>query len=914
MPAPQLSVSSALRALPLLLGFALMLASAPASALRWDPHESERLPSPGAPPRFAQEVVFSDFDLAGWKHLGQLELESSALDMGNTDDLFDRNMGTQARVASENPARFVVRFASPRVVRRVVLAPGTPDSYAVSLAVVKADGGRFAAGELVVSDADAVFRLRDVPVRSFELTVERLERDDYVHVAEIRVNGKQTISALELDDLPTTLPEGGSFPVRISGRDDFGGRPDLTPIARLVVNPARAVALLDNRRAVTRVGGPLSLSARLGQLQGPMQPLLVQPLAGAPQAPITRPAFGYVELSFEGEPPFEVLRRGAGEKNANSIGITHASRFLDQRVEPGAAYQYSVRRVDRFGNALSKSSAEGRARTHSRTPEHTLTPGRFPVLVVLYVDSMSAEEAQDIELSIEAARLFLYRHSGGGMILEPQLLRLSGPTPSTAGPSMEGVEADLRRRGLRDDAFGAVFAVSNDIEGSFGNFPILGRAGGAMGRSADVVTPDGPLGPDPRFAWVFVHELWHAVVERAALAANIQGVPSAHFADDFARGLLGAAHAKPFDAGDAWDGQAALLADVDFWSKLGAPYRLPLATLDTDGDGLPDDDARLPMDERRFGSDPQRADSDGDGLDDWAELAAGLYSPSHPQRPDTDGDGLPDGNDAWPLANFRGEIVHGELPALLAAGPDPARPDLELLASWTAEALLLRLVAPAPADVFLEIDGSGELGRWESDARVADTQSADVWAGSTKLALRATHDPRGVFVGSRELPEASLTATLADDGRWHLDLRLPRELGPGARDVLTPESAERTQGLRLRAGQRLGFTLSARPPRIEESDPFDAHPQGEPWTGLFETHRFYDAILLPPAAPEAASEPDADTEPEIDAAADDTPATEDTEPASDTTPGVDTPAGEISEPAEGAQPDNAEGTLPTGGA
>ena len=61
----------------------------------------------------------------------------------------------------------------------------------------------------------------------------------------------------------------------------------------------------------------------------------------------------------------------------------------------------------------------------------------------------------------------------------------------------------------------------------------------------------------------------------------------------------------------------------------------PTQTVDTDGDGLSDED------EISFGSDPSNPDSDGDGLGDAEEFEAG----TDPNNPDSDGDGLNDFNE-----------------------------------------------------------------------------------------------------------------------------------------------------------------------------------------------------------------------------------------------------------------------------
>lgn len=61
--------------------------------------------------------------------------------------------------------------------------------------------------------------------------------------------------------------------------------------------------------------------------------------------------------------------------------------------------------------------------------------------------------------------------------------------------------------------------------------------------------------------------------------------------------------------------------------------------LDSDGDGLTDDE------ERRLGTNPFNPDTDGDGIPDGDEVALG----TDPLRADTDGDGIIDGLDKYPL-------------------------------------------------------------------------------------------------------------------------------------------------------------------------------------------------------------------------------------------------------------------------
>lgn len=60
---------------------------------------------------------------------------------------------------------------------------------------------------------------------------------------------------------------------------------------------------------------------------------------------------------------------------------------------------------------------------------------------------------------------------------------------------------------------------------------------------------------------------------------------------------------------------------------------VPLQELDSDRDGLRD------IDERRYGTDPNKADTDDDGLTDYQEVT--IYK-TNPLKADTDGDGYTD--------------------------------------------------------------------------------------------------------------------------------------------------------------------------------------------------------------------------------------------------------------------------------
>jgi hypothetical protein len=100
----------------------------------------------------------------------------------------------------------------------------------------------------------------------------------------------------------------------------------------------------------------------------------------------------------------------------------------------------------------------------------------------------------------------------------------------------------------------------------------------------------------------------------------------------------------------------------------------PDAAIDTDGDGVSDDE------ERRRGTDPNNTDTDGDGLPDGEELRVG----ADPLDPDTDGDGLNDGDE-------------------VDLGTNPTQPGCENQAVGASRITL-------PADIVFLIDTSSSMG------------------------------------------------------------------------------------------------------------------------------------------------------------------------------------------------------------
>jgi hypothetical protein len=247
--------------------------------------------------------------------------------------------------------------------------------------------------------------------------------------------------------------------------------------------------------------------------------------------------------------------------------------------------------------------------------------------------------------------------------------------------------------------------------------------------------------------WLYVHEVGHQVV----------ALYDRSVAPDFLFNHFSAWDGTAHRHGEHFDGNAWILREwagyfdrsLDFpnpsarsgcrystcrWGEVSFPD-------DLDGDGLPDDAPELPVDEKRFGSRPDREDTDGDGLDDLAELMAtyGLEfghgeiwagAPSRhradPTNPDSDGDGIPDGKDEFPLIPFPPDLPRTKpvLDGMIGEGEYPVRIPLEdpefsgeFFLGQRDEFLFVAgrfPVAPGEVKVLLDFNGDGWYCRFHN--------------------------------------------------------------------------------------------------------------------------------------------------------------------------------------------------------
>jgi len=207
----------------------------------------------------------------------------------------------------------------------------------------------------------------------------------------------------------------------------------------------------------------------------------------------------------------------------------------------------------------------------------------------------------------------------------------------------EYVEADLLKNGVRQNKFSIILLIYHPPQGggNFGGMKILGKSGYSFFQfpcKTSVFYPGD--NPEINYAatWLFIHELQHSI---DLVCYEGSGVSDMWHGD------------QPLDysirAGEQFSYQAEIFRQFNKYNAIKSPWGKIDQSIDRDGDGLPDDDHRLPFDEIRFGSDTLKADSDDDGLNDLEEFMAGIYQGCQPKIRDTDSDGLLDGKDVLPL-------------------------------------------------------------------------------------------------------------------------------------------------------------------------------------------------------------------------------------------------------------------------
>lgn len=497
---------------------------------------------------------------------------------------------------------------------------------------------------------------------------------------------------------------------------------------------------------------------------------------------------------------------------------------------------------------------------------------RLPVLALVYTDvrhpatseallpepePLSADERARIEAELREGALFYWRNSCFRLWLDLAIRFVDEPLEAGAihadrepegEPLPAEIEARARALQLELEAHAGVLVVSarRRYEISSGAWELQGRGGGLT------------IGPEARgYAlswwsvpalqggnhWLLVHEFHHQLDAHFAAVGHPE-----YWFNHFSPTIGTAAR-----FGEHHDGNAYLLRawpEWKWWALLERPAPSSRRTAfgelasarDADGDGFPDDDPRLPLDERRFGSSPEHVDTDGDGLSDTAEAllvigseagGAGWTQAVFAARPgprlrDSDGDGIEDARDPEPLYPIATEIpaarsplaVDGargadEAPSLLAvADPHFA---LELGAAHGDGALHLVLRVDRAARVELLLDGRDD-GWFQGRENYRLRLDASGAKPSLELFVQDAATPgRWPFDRSELSSAASLAwkAVRDADGATLFELSLPTSAATG---------------FRVAPGVSFGLALAVATPESERAR--------RGYLSVFEPHRF----------------------------------------------------------------------------
>ncbi|MGC8863502.1 MAG: PA14 domain-containing protein [Armatimonadota bacterium] len=444
-----------------------------------------------------------------------------------------------------------------------------------------------------------------------------------------------------------------------------------------------------------------------------------------------------------------------------------------------------------------------------------LTIRSLKVLAVIYRGAPGdAARLDDAALTgtkngIELGRLFYFRNSRCKLNLDITYVVVDTPAPDNAGPTYEHIVADLRSRGIKDNQYDGVFCTGVGFLGNFGGFQIMGRTGACFGgtdrRGGFSWYPEDR--PDVWYgtAWTFVHEFQHALDSPICTQSGHPEMLHDHpYADSMESYFTWGHH-----AGMHWDWVAHTLSSFENYLDVPGVTDTTISTADADNDGLPDDDRRLPMDEKRFGSDPGKIDTDGDGLDDLAEFCADIYRGADPRKIDTDGDGIPDGQDANPTVALAETMAYSDTGSAvdgvfdgnyrpLATGVyvtnSPELAQARIFACWNEDALWLFVRSRIKCVLEMMIDTSAENGFWE---------------GGDTYPIRVSPDGKVTFFElglSGDVPGAK-----AAWGRDGLEVMIPALIGQGVSNEINwggrrrPEDT--TDGMVLLAGRKVSLNL-----------------------------------------------------------------------------------------------------------
>ncbi len=533
--------------------------------------------------------------------------------------------------------------------------------------------------------------------------------------------------------------------------------------------------------------------------------------------------------------------------------------YTDYGLSANTTYYYKIAAFDAAGNT-SPISQQIVVTTNTN---NYLKVASLDLLIPIYTGGMEPDEPAHIRTSLEFARLFYFRNTKAQLNLKFHFMEIAGfPPPNADGVADFGtIATDLETRGIQPNQYDAIHIEANQLYGYYGGGSWLGQTGASMGHA-----PGYTYDEDNHYtngdAWLFTHEFGHTL---DGIIAGGSGFPEMLF-NHFPWAFPLPAGVPSFDAGPNFDGMALVLRYFNHHLAYAAPWDGYLEIVDADTDGLPDNDARLPDDEFRWGSSPFSNDSDQDGLSDKEEFLAGYYRGSNPNASDTDSDGIPDNTDIYPLSNFNrylgktsqsiainGTMQAGEGWQPLASHPafsETPSATLSTFATWDNAFLYFAFQSNTPLKYYLNLDGSGEDGVFASPIRfpggnyadINDASYGDSYYENAKLIIRS--DSTRVMLKNAPVNQSQIATTYAG-GLYTTEVRIPHQLGPGFGYTYTPPGSPIVTTQSYSALDTIGIDLVAMPLQYAVGNEL------EDWSldhmiSLNDFFHYYDVILTAP--------------------------------------------------------------------
>lgn len=489
-------------------------------------------------------------------------------------------------------------------------------------------------------------------------------------------------------------------------------------------------------------------------------------------------------LSWNGAiaPAFHVYRTSAGDTRRFPRRI-HAGHFEDDHLALGKTYSYEVVPL----TAAMTERGHGpivTVTTRSSTDKLVKIP-RLDFLVPIYRGGstpMSNAAVAQAKAGIELARAFYLRNSKGRLHLDISYVEIDAEAPSTEGPTMANIEADLRARGVLDDEYDMIYPVDDSIRGCWGGFQLLGRTAGSFGWECGVDYPLVDANVNTTLTWSFTHEFQHALDGVIAAGSGhpelIYGHPDSVYFPGYNGPII--------DAGEHFDWEAATLRAFTAYDAFVSPWDGYVESDDGDKDGFADADSRLAADEARFGSAKTSADSDGDGLADLAEFYVGTFAGSNPKAADSDGDGLRDNVDPSPRAPLPKELRRSAsitLDGNRDSGYTLYRKNFDFSAvsgfqatTWLTYGngfVYVYAEMNRPATLLVYLDGSGQNGFWQG----GNTYGVSIKPNQSQPFINL--DSRNNEISPGDAIAGGTVVTKVVNGLTIVEAKIPANLGPG---------------------------------------------------------------------------------------------------------------------------------------